>query len=463
MEELYRLKKGSLFNEKFQKDIRFCLVYNDEGMLKLDLYYDSDKEYSRSEVHDIMSEPFNLHAITIKDETVQIEGLQVTLFSNGDGFLKLTCHSRFVISEKEYDHSEVLALQKNINREQILYSLELEGMKIKFTDLTHKAEILDSGDIGDMIDFVRDHTDTALAYKRDEENFSQMYKATITEVDSLRKEKNLKLRFTEETLEYSEYLKFKDDLICFLSLINGAEVAIRREVYGSEFAPAHTSIHSFKNVDNQKYSSYIPVNSPFHSGEEIIPFLFLFCFDNYRKYNKILDLNYTVRFLCNATQASSIEQSFITLIVAFERLASFASQIIEKKLLLETGEFKKLKDRLINEIDKLESEAIEFLNSEEKAERSRAYNKFKNKICSLNNTDKIAQNKFEQLIEYGNINLTPEIKNIIIKVRNESIHEGNIGEWPDSLKNYFVLVELLRDIILNLINYKKVRDSRVYK
>src|SRR5690606_38483386 len=85
----------------------------------------------------------------------------------------------------------------------------------------------------------------------------------------------------------------------------------------------------------------------------------------------------------------------------------------------------------------------------------------KGKIGDLNKVKRTStEYKFKKLLEYAKINITPEIQVIINEARHKSVHHGEIGQGNDGIKNYLVLDELLRDIILNIINYDSARISR---
>lgn len=64
-----------------------------------------------------------------------------------------------------------------------------------------------------------------------------------------------------------------------------------------------------------------------------------------------------------------------------------------------------------------------------------------------------------------------DISKLIEEVRNNVVHEGNIGNGIDGLKNMYLLNEILHEIILRLIGYKGIRynkyildpDNYIYK
>jgi len=64
------------------------------------------------------------------------------------------------------------------------------------------------------------------------------------------------------------------------------------------------------------------------------------------------------------------------------------------------------------------------------------------------------------LIDLG-IDITPDIIQLI-DMRNEAVHEGEIGSNPaEAYKNVRLLNELIHEIIVKLIGYKGQRRSSV--
>ena len=86
-------------------------------------------------------------------------------------------------------------------------------------------------------------------------------------------------------------------------------------------------------------------------------------------------------------------------------------------------------------------------------------NSIKGRIGDLNIVKrKSTEEKFLAIIEDTKIDLTPDLENLVRVVRHNAIHKGEIGQADDIVKNCILLDQLLRDIILNLVEYK--RDNK---
>jgi hypothetical protein len=85
-------------------------------------------------------------------------------------------------------------------------------------------------------------------------------------------------------------------------------------------------------------------------------------------------------------------------------------------------------------------------------------------IRKVNDLHRIKSNdnkyKFKRLLEDFEIVVNKDIKSLFGNIRNSAVHEGKFGEADEGYKNYLILDELLRDIILNMIGYKSIRVSR---
>lgn len=104
----------------------------------------------------------------------------------------------------------------------------------------------------------------------------------------------------------------------------------------------------------------------------------------------------------------------------------------------------------------MKKEILEILNHQEVS--SDAFRKLKSKIDNLNTTS-IATLKFRIVLEHLNMLCTPEIKKLIKSVRSTLVHEAELKDFED----YLLLSELIREVILRLINSKVKRYSDLDK
>jgi len=93
-------------------------------------------------------------------------------------------------------------------------------------------------------------------------------------------------------------------------------------------------------------------------------------------------------------------------------------------------------------------------------DNSSAWAIFKSKIGNINKSNKAeTSQKLYELFTYSKIPINSEVENLIETERNQAVHEGVIGMTEqDRIKNYWKLDHILRDIILNLIDYKSYRN-----
>jgi hypothetical protein len=85
-------------------------------------------------------------------------------------------------------------------------------------------------------------------------------------------------------------------------------------------------------------------------------------------------------------------------------------------------------------------------------------NSIKGRIGDLNIIRRTkTEEKFLTIMEDQGIELTPDLENLVRIVRHQAIHKGDIGRDYEAVKNYQLLDQLLRDIILNIVEYKRER------
>ena len=238
------------------------------------------------------------------------------------------------------------------------------------------------------------------------------------------------------TLTVELFHLFRDSLVGYLSLINGAQVQITKEYYNSFFR-----IFSYNRIENTRCSYYACGNAKLFK-----PNPFLFEFDNYVRWNKLLDFNKFIYHLCSAQQLLYCEDSSFILILALEGLCKRYIDIhkegIIPKTIISPDSFEGIKKEF-NEIIKNHDE-IPLTDVK----------KFSEAINRLNNPG-LATYKFSLILDELNIQKTKEIKNIIRKVRSTLVHEAVLKDYYD----YVLLSELIREIILRLINSKVERYS----
>ena len=341
------------------------------------------------------------------------------------------------------------------NRDPI-YFLEVEGLQMEHTDIT---EIHKSRNGEEILNYnsQRDYTSAMLVYRGSNNSSCTSFNLLFlkNEID-----KNLTIiQFKGDysnLLYYDVFIEFREDFIHLLSLLNGAEVKIRKEFTGEHFSVSHFRsqkmiTYSFEPIINERFSHYVPINSPFKRGDRIISKVLMFSFDKYVKVNRTLDLNSIIFYLNGAEKASSIMEKFFIKMVAFERLAdiNFKLNSGHTEYLIENDQ----KQMIAGEIALILKKYSREFKFDFTTINSRVDNLFKK---SNGRTEK----KLYYLLETAKIEINDDIKMLIEKVRNNIIHEGTLQTNRDNVKFYFLLDKLLRDIILNLIEYNGPREDR---
>lgn len=457
MKELYRIKNGKLKSRNYDLNFIFGLIFEKEGFLFFDFYIseESDLDNLQQESNDFIRQFFLMTAITEDNNAVKATELFIRNIYWGKSKISMQCSGHLLHQSRSlFSEDEESKTDKNL----ILYYLELEGLKMKFTDRTEiikarNGERIDEFAIGEL-----DHSTATLIYNGSSKstcNFFNLIFSKNKDNDNVivTFPNNQQHNTGVNKLLYEVFNEFKRDFIFLLSLLNGAEVAIRKEFIGGWYniGTVNSEIiktYSHESINNIRYNDYVPLN--YYMNEDILNHALCMCFDKFVIENKKLDLNSIIFYLNGAQKSVNIQEKFFIEIIAFERLVSNFMKTLDESdsFIISDNDFKEVREELINVLKKhpdIIGDKLEALS---------------NKIRDMNKA-KSAMYKFQKLLDYSRIEISADIKNIIKKVRNTSIHEGHIGTGEEGIRNYFILDELLRDIILNLIGYNKTRNSRV--
>lgn len=243
-------------------------------------------------------------------------------------------------------------------------------------------------------------------------------------------------KVAHNTLTDELFELFRESLVGYLSLINGARVQITKEHYNG-----FIKIYSYNRIDNIDRSLYTCGNAKLFSPSPV-----LFEFDNYVRWNSLINLNKFIHHLCTAEQVIDYEDRSFILILAFEGLSKRYYELqkdrIAKKIISKSS-FKRLKKELEDIIYKQEE-----LDDDSKLKLIKG-------IPSLNDVG-LATYKFRLILEDLNIPQTEEIQLLLKNVRSTLVHEAELKDYADCI----LLSELIREIILRLINSKVKRHSR---
>lgn len=345
-----------------------------------------------------------------------------------------------------------------------VFGIELEGLKIKFSDRTEIERYRKSGKIDDILNFKFDHNHCELLLN--DELFNKNYSILFT---ANPKNENIFIEFVSKSgchdLFYEDYKKIRPSFIQFLSFINGAPILLRKEFTGTFHGTVGsgniyseiTAIYSHKPMDKLYYSDYLPINDGHSLTEKILPILMLQGFNNYYKHNKALDLNSLVASINEAYQTTGSKEQYYILITALEKVINnFNKTNKQLKTLVDPSFFD----------NTLKAELLHIIENHKaliKAENKTAFDIYKSRIGGLN---RIKENdnkqKFYQFFDFCKIEVSPYLSNLIEVERNQAVHEGKIGDNDtEALVSYQKLDHLLRDIVLNLMDYNRIRKPKV--
>ncbi|MCO7186104.1 hypothetical protein ABMY20_09410 [Tenacibaculum sp. SSH1-16] len=449
LQEIYRIKKGQVISENITIPFFFGIVYSDDGFIRLDLYVNEEydlKALTNDSSREYWQSNYNLTCITEENNILIIDNLRFSQNNPHLSRIKMVSYGKM-----EHIKDKKKGFEESDFKPLIKY-LVLEGLKIEFSDFTEEIRERGGQKIEDFNNLKRDHSTTNLVHKRFP--YSQTYYKLSEDSD------DIIVEFTEENsnrLTYELFLEIKHSYISALSFINGAEVRIRKECYGSYYTIGKIDAekvvtYSFKKIDNRRYNSYIPINDPFHRGENVLGKFLMFNFDKFIKWCEKIDIKSIIFYLNNSEQTKSLEEKVFIQIIAFERLTTMYVEFLgdKEEFLPNKTDYNPIKKELNKIID---------LN---KDKFGNAYNTVKSKIGNLNQIKRHSTtDKMYRIINDFNIPITPKIEKLIDVVRHKTVHRGDIGEGQEGITTFYLLDELIREIILRMVEYKGKRKSRI--
>jgi hypothetical protein len=458
MKHVYTITSGYLEIDNKQCNIPFALIFENEGVLFIESFLEKSDFYDSVKGLNY----YRLVGKTEKGYDIECEGLFFTQYQYKNQKIKFICENFIKLINNQDKGPKI---ENSIPVETPIYFAEIEGLKMHFADHTETEQYRNSGKVENLLNVEFDHTDCAFLFNHPDFNGNQhkivFYKNTENE--------NLLIDFRSpegySTLTYKKYLIIRNDLLQFLSFINGAQVKLRKELLGETltiksankgFDAQTVCIYSFKKELGFNCNDYLPIDNYHSHTNEIFHKAFLFGFDKFYHLNKQFDFNRLI-FSLNATNDVGLDERFFILITALERLSkNYANNNPdESKHLIDDDFFKNtIKPELTNHIKKYKSDITNF--------KKGAWDVFNSKIGNLNRRNKSeTSQKLYELLNYANITISDSVVNLVENERNEAVHEGIIGQDDTArIKNYWKLDHILRDIVLNLIEYKGIRKRK---
>lgn len=423
--------------------IDFGIVYETDGVSTADLYINPSTSLEAFDYHSVKG-TVNINCETDDGINVQINRVFFNSIIPYKKLIKATCHDSIQITQEIYP--KLPNESKIIN---YLHYLVLEGLEMEFCETTTQERTgrtksfgprnlkWDFTKIGWYVEMSSYHLD----FYKDHETG-----AVIVRVDHL----------VNAKLTYERFLDLKHDFVSLLSFLNGAQISIRKECYGpycdGERPTAQVDvIYSHKRIKNLRQNEYIVLNHHINRQHNLLNRVFHQNFEKFCEWNKKIDLNSIIFYLTGAIQNRSLEEQFFTLIIAFERLTALYAKNQGAEIIQHPSKinFKPVKEELFKVLDNHKSVMEPY------------FVRAKSVIGGLNQVQRLStKDKMYGILTDLKIDVTPEIASLIDTVRNDAVHEGQVGNSSEEIwKNVFLLNELLHEIILRLIECWGYRNS----
>lgn len=447
--EIYRVKKGKLVGKNIELSIDFGLIFVEDGNYSIEVYVPESVNLNAFSERPNANIDNNFTAFFITEEKneLEIHDLYVSQIVFDPCRIDFNCYGSITHRDISPFHEEE---NPDINKAELIY-LELEGMKIEFSDLTSKLEHRLS--YGQKSKGTKaDHTGAELIV--DYTTYSQIFRKS-------QKNGNIVVEFhgkNSNKLSYNRFLEFRNDYISFLSFLNGAQVKIRKEYAGNFVVLGSGDIdtpivitYSFRKIRNESYNRYIPLGYRIQNrNPNILNQAMIQCFNKFREWNMKIDLSSIIFYLNGAEKTRSIEEKFFILIIAFERLTTmYAEQsgLVDQHLPLPEN-FIPIRQEFY---DLLQTHKTSFGSNYEKA---------RSIVANLHEVKRIStKDKMFGILNDTKITVDDDLRELINIVRNKVIHKGDVGEGLNGIKHLKLLTELLYEIMCRLIEYKGPKIS----
>jgi hypothetical protein len=451
MSLVYTIKSGYLECQEEKLDIPFALVFLENGIYRIEILLANNDFYNKYQFNYY----YKLFGVTEKNYAIECTRLELTSHDGGTNKVIFRCDDYVKLTKNDEDQHEI---EDEKTRERIFF-VELENLKTKFGNFNHRGNILGEND-AIISKSILDHTETGWVIE-DLENNGNYFKFKIIQKPN---SENILIDFRSDTnhckLYYDDYLKIKRDLFSILSFINGGNVIVRSELIGDYYSQSNKGFDSHIKINYSReiikdysHNNYIEINSHHSYSDNIFREIFFNCFRNFQKLNKLLDFDSLIFSLNVASQSTGLDERYFILITALERITKKYSKLnidvnlfhIDDKLFEN-----EIKDNLIKALENLKTIDHE------------SWGTMKSIVSNLNKKHKgSTANSLLDFLQYSKIPINENIQNLIKVERNDAVHEGKIGEtFEDSYENYLKLDHILRDIILNSIEYFSYRNRK---
>lgn len=461
----YIISSGELQFGQNSVKVEFGFIKESKGNIICDFYIGEDSKDLQFHIKapKVADGYCNFNGFTTSREQIEVFNLTFTKIRN-DHPLRIRFYSHgHLMLKRNLDDGYIGTLENNI------FTIEVEGLNMKFHNATVTNLKRNGREEPIKIKVQRDYNEYLIQWKSKNTSNTLSIKMLFENLE-INNRTLIRIAYISKPaykLTENEYLEIKKDLIEFLSFYNGGYVVVRRECLGNWYSTSNDgnekkldkfeieNYYSYDKFPIQDTNNYLLIRNNFNHTYSLIHPYFK-CFNNYRLASEKYDLGEIINILSGVNDAGSVEQKFYALIITLERLAYNICQVHEQyeSFIIPDNEFEPLKSDLY---DAIENHKDSFSETNMKA-----YHDLRNKINGLNKIRKgETLNKFLKMLEVVNIQRTQEIDHLIEKVRNSSVHKGEIGiSNSDKYVNYWELDKLIRDIILNLIEYDGPRREK---
>ncbi|WP_407503317.1 hypothetical protein [Elizabethkingia miricola] len=457
MDLVYTITSGYLECQNEKINLSFALVFVENGVYKIEMLLTDNSIYEKNRSNHY----YKIVGLSEKKYKIECQDLFLTKHEGSNNKVTFICEGYIKLHDPErtfYDDEE-----RDIERKQNIWYVELENFNTKFANSTKTKKFIRGVESDDnFFDFEFDHTETSWVIDGVEGNGNYFKLRLIQDKNS----ENILLDFRNHKeprsyciLYYQDYLKIKHELISMLSFINGATVKVRKEYIGRYHGQSNNRYssqieinYSFIKKNDDYRNNYIPINTHHSFSDEIFREIFFRSFVKFQRINKILDLESLIFSLNVSSQTIGIEERYFILITAFERIAKKYSNniVVGSKGMID-------EDIFSNEIKPNLIKAILPVKNIDEVSWSRM-----NAVISNLNINHTSTNKsLTNFLEYAKIPINKNVKSLIKRERNLAVHEGIVGKSHEEMfQNYLKLDHILRDCILNLIEYFSHRHRR---
>ena len=416
MKELYKVRKIELSlldresHEPYKEmECEFGRVMDDCGILYLETHIFNDEDFALFNYNSLGC-PASARMSSFDDIEIEIPFMAYTKMSTKEKKVTFKCFDYITVHEEDVFYSYQKDKDKNLSPIQLL-RIDFWGLDLLIPSWPVTSLMVNDAPFDIQI-------------QKDAETSVMFATFPINET------------VKHNTLTLDLFQLFRHSLAGYLSLINGALVQITKEYYNGFFR-----IFSYNRTEITGRSHYACGNANVFRPAPI-----LFEFDNYVRWNQLLDLNKFIYHLCSAQQLLYCEDSAFILILVLEGLC--------KRYISKHKKEKKTPTKISP--DTFEDIKEQYIDLLERHDDIPADNKksFKNAINKLNDVS-TATSKFYLILDELNIQQTKEIKDLIKGVRNTLVHDAVLNDYYD----YVLLSELIREIILRLISSTVERHS----